>query len=236
MTLVSGDTLTAPGPTFVDLRTDASSMPWPPAPPGSPQPTVVAVPRAWSPDGTKLLLGLWQDYATRDLQGYAIVPLPYPGLLPSILGTIQQLPSDGLPAALVVHPEGLPYGPSPASVRPFWPPASGPQALIQDADGTGVYDFTKQQQIPLVEASRVAVASAPIDVAAQTGQAFAWAVQCFGLAETVCRAELRRLSLATGAIDVVATADQPRVFAVSPDGKHIAFADDTNLYVKDLTP
>jgi len=35
---------------------------------------------------------------------------------------------------------------------------------------------------------------------------------------------------------VVATADGSWTFAVSPDGTRIAFADDTNLYVKTVTP
>jgi hypothetical protein len=47
---------------------------------------------------------------------------------------------------------------------------------------------------------------------------------------------MRRLSLATGVIDVVATADQPWMFAVSPDGKQIAFADHANIYIKALAP
>ena len=67
-------------------------------------------------------------------------------------------------------------------------------------------------------------------------QVFAWAEQCFGLGETMCNAELRRLSIPSGKIDVVATAPRPLVFAVSPDGAKLVLADDHNIYLQALTP
>ncbi len=242
-----GNVLAGPDLTFVDLRTNASSAISLPAPDtGSPPSLWIFAPQAWSPDGTQLLLESWPQYTPgtgstclsvdgQCIHSYAIVPVVYTGSLPTSAGTTQQLPSDGIPPALSASQTDLAYDPAAANIRFFWP-AAGPQALIQDADGARVYDFTTQQEVPLVEPNRVAQPSAPIDVVTQTAQAFAWAVQCFGLGETECRAELRRLSLATGVVDVVATADQPRLFAVSPDGAHIAFADDTNLRVKDLAP
>ena len=93
-----------------------------------------------------------------------------------------------------------------------------------------------QQTSLLVEPSRVATASAGIEVVAVTDQSFTWVVQCFGLAETACLAELRRLSPVTIAIDGIAAAAASLVFAVSPDGKQIAFADDTSLYFKTISP
>jgi hypothetical protein len=181
-----------------------------------------------------VLLGIWSGWQPDESHSYAVTPLSYAtDSLPTSAGALQPFPSAGMPAVLVASNVFDPYDSSQAGIRFFWA-ASGPQALIQSADGAGVYDFTTQHLAPLVEPNRVAVPSAPIDVVPQTGQAFAWAVQCFGLAETSCRTELRRLTVATGAVDVVATADQPRVFAVSPDGTHIAFADDSNIYVKTI--
>jgi len=37
-------------------------------------------------------------------------------------------------------------------------------------------------------------------------------------------------------VDVVATAPRPLLFSVSPDASKVVFADDNNIYVKELTP
>ena len=120
-----------------------------------------------------------------------------------------------------------------SSFRYFWS-ATGPQVLAQDAQGARVYNFVTQQTTLVVEANRVAPPTAAIDVAVTTDEVFAWSTQCQGIGEVNCTAELRRLSLATGIIDTVATAEQPWMFAVSPDGQRIAFAETVNLYLKTI--
>ena len=54
--------------------------------------------------------------------------------------------------------------------------------------------------------------------------------------ETSCTTELRRLTIATGSIDIVAHARGALPFAVSADGTRIAFADGQALYVKTIVP
>jgi hypothetical protein len=61
-------------------------------------------------------------------------------------------------------------------------------------------------------------------------------VQCLGLGKTACTSELRRLTLATGALDGVTRADGPLPFAVSPDRTHLALAYSLGLYVKTIAP
>jgi hypothetical protein len=75
-----------------------------------------------------------------------------------------------------------------------------------------------------------------LDVVLANDQVFAWAIQCFGLGETSCNAELRRLSLANGQLDVVATANRILTFAVSPDGKKLATVDGASIYIKTIAP
>jgi len=59
---------------------------------------------------------------------------------------------------------------------------------------------------------------------------------CRGVAESSCNTELRRLSLATGLVDVVARADEALQFAVSPDGSMLVIAYKDGLYLKSLQP
>jgi hypothetical protein len=195
-----------------------------------------AIPRALAPDGTAVLVEIWHQDGSSD-HLFATVPLYYTGAitttLPSSLGQVALLPATAMPAVLTSGHAS--QSGTDTVVRYFWS-ALGPQVLIQDAEGARVYNLATQQTSLLVEPSRVATAPMGIDVVTATDQVFAWAVQCFGLAETSCRAELRRLSLATGAIDVVATNAKPWVFAVSPDGKQIAFADDITIYLKTISP
>jgi hypothetical protein len=96
-----------------------------------------------------------------------------------------------------------------------------------------VFDVSTQKTTELVEADRVAPPATLIATVVATDQVFTWALQCFGIGETSCNAELRRLSLVTGARDVVARAGAALPFAVSPDGTKIALADVKNQYIQD---
>jgi len=122
-----------------------------------------------------------------------------------------------------------------AQTVPFWS-TSGPRLVVQSAGGTRVYDYTTQAYVELVEASRVARPGASLKAVAATDQVFAWAIQCWGLGETSCAAELRRLTVASGKIDVVARANDALQFAVSPDGTKIVFAKGTDLYLETIAP
>jgi len=172
-------------------------------------------PLAWNPSG-ELLLVLTQTGA--------FSTLTMDGRIDLIAGS-QTTPS--FPA---------PDSPAPATTataRYFWT-ASGPQVLLQGDTGATVYNIATQTTTQLVEANRVAPPTASIGVVVATDQVFAWALQCFGIGETSCNGELRRLSNATGRIDVVARAGSALPFAVSPDGTKIAFADTTNIYLKSI--
>jgi hypothetical protein len=187
-------------------------------------------PLAWSPAGDALLF-YTTDESTEPAH-FATLSLDVTSTPPVRAGNVTVLPSDGIPN--VLGKSLCPYC-FQTGTRFFWT-ASGPQALIQDGDGARVYNFTTQQTAQLVEPTLVAPPFAPTDVVVATEQVFAWAMQCYGLAETSCKAELRRLSLKTGVIDVVANADQVRLFAVSSGGTKIAFADSTNIYIKSIAP
>ena len=130
----------------------------------------------------------------------------------------------------------------------FWT-ASGPKVVTQDCRGVLVQDVATQQVTEFIEPNRVAVVDAPLQAVVATDELFAWAVQCFGIGETSCNAELRRLSMTTGARDVVARANNALVFALSSDGKKLALAMDswktdkyntdtvtTDIYLKSLVP
>jgi len=179
-------------------------------------------PLAWDPTSTVLLVA--SPYATEE---------------------VQLLPADGSPAVALPLPRA-PYVTPAFSVadgrqdRVFWT-ASGPKALIQgglaeDDVGVRVYDFMTGQTTIFVDPQHEARPGASIAAVIATEQAFAWSVQCLGLAETFCTSELRRLSLATGAIDVVARADGALRFAVSPDGAKLALVHGDGIYLKVLTP
>ena len=150
----------------------------------------------------------------------------------SLEGETTRLPYAGPSAA--ISPYRF-YTETPSTTRYFWT-ATGPQALVQNQDGAYVYNISSQQTSQLVEPTRVAPPTASVNVVVATDQVFAWALQCFGIGERSCNAELRRLSLATGIRDVVASGDRALPFAVSPDGTKIAFADDQNIYVKSIQP
>lgn len=216
---------------FVDLRSLSTSSVLLPVPYDGHE----GVPRAWSPAGDALLLEIVRN-SSEEGQRFVIVPVVFTNGLPTGLGAPAQLPQETIPE-LLVNGSGTNLAPQyrDSSLRYFWS-ATGPQVLIQDADGARVYNFATQQTTPFVEATRVPPPTSPIDVVVATDQAFAWAAQCYGLGETSCRTELRRLSLSSGAINIVATADRARLFAVSPNGTRIVFADDTNLYLKTIAP
>ena len=161
-------------------------------------------------------------------------------------GGLQLLPVDGSTAtdaaatasAPYVQPTFTPSGY--ARHRPFWT-ASGPKVLIQgnfmeDEVGVRVYDFVTGKTTVFVEPNHEAPPSASLGVVVATEQAFAWSIECLGLGETFCTSELRRLSLLTGAIDVVARADGPLLFAVSPDGSKIAIVYKDSVYLKTIQP
>lgn len=117
----------------------------------------------------------------------------------------------------------------------FWG-VSGPKQLRQDGDGTQLVDLQTGSSLRFVDADRVAPPGAMLGFATATEQVFAWAVQCLGLGETACTSELRRLTLATGTVEVVARANGPLPFAVSPDGTHLALVYSDGLYVKTIAP
>jgi hypothetical protein len=117
----------------------------------------------------------------------------------------------------------------------FWG-VSGPKQLRQDGDGTQLIDLQTGSSVRLIDSDRVAPPGAMLGLAPPTEQVFAWAVQCLGLAETACTSELRRLTIPTGIIDVVARADNPLPFAVSPDGRQLALVHADGLYIKTIEP
>jgi len=119
--------------------------------------------------------------------------------------------------------------------RCFWT-ASGPQMLFQDDTGARVQNLITLKSTMLVEHNHVAPPLGPAAVAVSTDQVFVWAMACAGLGETSCTTELRRLTIATGRIDVVAQARAALPFAVSADGTRIAFADGQALYIKTIVP
>jgi len=228
------------GMTFVDLRTGLSvflALPaaYAPAPLTGigPPAGFAVVPRAWDPTGVALLVEVWSS-SDPGAHSFAVLTLDVAGALPSALGAPVPLPA-ALPTALATGRATAAAQPVDTAARYFWS-VSGPRVLLQDADGARVYDFVTQQLFPLVEPTSVARADTGVDVVVGTERAFAWAVQCFGVAETSCRAQLRRLAMTTGVIDVVATAETPRPFAVSPDGKTIVLADDASIYLKTVAP
>jgi hypothetical protein len=203
---------------------------------------------AWAPDGNAVLagdIGLTGPYRTGRL-------LPPDGSSPG--ATLEGLRtnlswdvSDPCPSVPYYYPTSRPIDTKDRNRHYFWT-ASGPKVVTQDCRGVLVKDVATQQIITFVEPDRAAVVAAPLQAVAATDQIFAWAIQCFGVGETSCNAELRRLSFTTGARDVVATANNALVFAVSPDGKKLALALDsrkekynpevsnTDIYVKSLVP
>jgi hypothetical protein len=174
-------------------------------------------PLAWEPSGQSLLVRTDEE---------TLSSLSLDGSVKAFQGV-----KDGafLPRDLTTDPGRT------TSVRYLWT-ASGPQLVTQGRDGAEVYNIATGVKTELVEANRVAPPLAPVGVVVATDQVFAWAPRCYGLAETWCDAELRRLSLATGIRDIVAHADRVLPFAVSPDGTKIAFADSKNVYIKTLSP
>lgn len=202
---------------------------------------------AWAPDGKAVLTGDVGLNAPR--RTGQILPsdgssagTTWEGLRTNLSWDV----SDPCPSA-PYHPTAIPIDTRDRNRHYFWT-ASGPKVVTQDCRGVLVQDVATQQVTELVEPNRAAVIQAPLQAVVATDQLFAWAIQCFGVGETSCNAELRRLSLATGARDVVATAHKALVFAVSPDGKKLALALDsskeksnpdisnTDLYVKSLVP
>ena len=107
---------------------------------------------------------------------------------------------------------------------------------MQGYRGTFVLDIVTKQLTTVVEANRVAPSTAPMAVVVATNQVFAWALRCFGIGETSCNGELRRLSIATGLVDVVARAGSPFPFAVSPEGTKLAVSDGKSIYLKNISP
>jgi hypothetical protein len=179
------------------------------------------IPVAWDPSGMMLLVrNLASDNATVVLSSLS---------LDGANGTFAaQVPYDMVP-----DPPNAPW--CDRKPRYFWT-NSGPKLLVQDCKGVRVYDYVTGGVVEIVEVNRVAPPLAPVGIVVATDQVFAWALQCYGLGESSYTSELRRFSLATGEIDVVASADGPFAFTVSPDGRQIAFADDTSLYIKSINP
>ena len=167
-------------------------------------------PLAWAPDGGGLLVQTTTNFGTLSLDG----------------GTMAFAdPPVGYPAATLSYVDDRQF---------FWTVA-GPGLIEQSAAGTSVQLFSGQV-IPMVEANRIPAPTAPMAAVVATSQLFAWAMDCAGIGWTSCNGELRRLSLSTGRVDVVARAATAMRFAVSPDGTKLALSDGANLYLKSLPP
>jgi len=167
-------------------------------------------PLAWAPDGGALLVETAE-------------------------GGFEALSLDGETVALadpfIVEPTSLlAYG---DHQQLFWT-AAGPGAIHQSSHGTSVQLFPGAAATQLVEANRVPPPSAQTAAVVTTSQVFAWAMDCAGVGWTSCNGELRRLSLVTGQVDVVARAPTAMRFAVSLDGTKLALSDGVSLYLKTL--
>jgi hypothetical protein len=169
-------------------------------------------PLAWAPDGGSLLVQTNEG-------GYAVL---------SLNGSIA-----ALAGPLASASTSLSYY---RDHRQFFWTVAGAGVIDQGGAGTSVQLFSTQASILMVEANRVPPPVAPLAAVVATSQVFAWAMDCAGVGWTSCNGELRRLSLASGQIDVVARAATAMPFAVSPDGTKLALSDGTNLYLKTLPP
>jgi len=201
-------------------------------------PGYYGIPLAWAPTGDAILMELSPQHGSFtdgvDNQ-FATASLTITAGVPSSAGPPTPLAAEAIPEFLRSGKKSTNGENRDGGVRYFWS-ASGPQVLIQDKDGTRVYNFATQKTLVMVDPTHVPPPTASTAAVVSTDQVFAWDLQCFGIGETHCRAELRRLSLASGAIDTVARADQPWMFAVSPDGRQIAFVEYPNLYLKTIGP
>ena len=63
-----------------------------------------------------------------------------------------------------------------------------------------------------------------------------WATKCLGLHDTVCSDSLIRINPTTGATQTVAVAANKYPIGLSSDGKHLAIAAPTGIYIKTLSP
>ena len=63
-----------------------------------------------------------------------------------------------------------------------------------------------------------------------------WAQQCLGLHDTLCTYSLIRVGLTTGTAQTVAVAADRYPVGLSPDGKRVAIAAPSGIYVKTLSP
>lgn len=70
--------------------------------------------------------------------------------------------------------------------------------------------------------------------ASSPGTAFVWARACLGLFETVCFFDLHRVTLDSGADQIVAVTDSAAPVAVTPDGERVAIAARDGIFVRDL--
>ena len=170
----------------------------------------VGRPLAWAPDGGSLLVQTTTNFGTLFLDG-EVTTLADPTV------------NNQDPAVSYVDDGQF-----------FWT-AAGPGLIEQNATGTSVVMFSGQVT-SMVEANRVPPPAAPMAAVVATSQVFAWAMECAGIGWTSCNGELRRLSLSTGRLDVVARAATAMRFAVSPDGTKLALSDGASLYLKSLAP
>jgi hypothetical protein len=189
-------------------------------------------PAAFAPDGKALLtLRGWVNNPT-------ISQVPAPGQLVPTDGSLVPTTVEGLQSSLswtVDDPCGA-LASNDATMSTYRWSSSGLWLLIQDCQGTRAQNLITARVVQIVEANRRVEAQTQLEMVVATDQLFAWARQCFGLGETACNLELRRVSLTTGRRDVVATANEILPFAVSPDGQKLAIAKGPNVYLKALAP
>jgi hypothetical protein len=65
---------------------------------------------------------------------------------------------------------------------------------------------------------------------------FVWATDCLGLNSTACTHSLIQITLTTGATRTMAVTHDQYPIGLSPDGKHLAFATPSGIYVKTVSP
>jgi hypothetical protein len=189
-------------------------------------------PAAFAPDGKALFtLGGWVNSPTP-------WRVPAAGQLVPTDGSLVPTTVEGLQSGLswTVDDPCSAWASNGSRMSTYRWSSSGLWILVQDCQGTRAQNLVTAQVVQIVEANRRVEAQTQLEMVVATDQLFAWARQCFGLGETACNLELRRISLTTGRRDVVATANEILPFAVSPDGQKLAIAKGPNVYLKALAP
>jgi hypothetical protein len=189
-------------------------------------------PAAFAPDGKALFtLGGWVNSPTP-------WRVPAAGQLVPTDGSLVPTTVEGLQSGLswTVDDPCSAWASNGSRMSTYRWSSSGLWILVQDCQGTRAQNLVTAQVVQIVEANRRVEAQTQLEMVVATDQLFAWARQCFGLGETACNLELRRVSLTTGKRDVVATANEILPFAVSLDGQKLAIAKGASVYLKALAP